>query len=431
MAFDQTDDKHDIYERRESVVRSYCRAFPTSFSRARGSRLTGEDGREYIDFLAGCSTLNYGHNHPEMQAALVEYITNDGITHGLDMHTDAKSDFLTAFERIVLEPRGMNHRLMFPGPTGANAVEAALKIARKVTGRRNVIAFTQGFHGMTLGALSCTGNAGKRGGAGTPLCGTTHEPYDGYFGEGVDTADQLDKRLSDPSSGIDAPAAIIVETVQGEGGLNAASDEWLRKIEKIARKHGALLIIDDIQAGCGRTGTFFSFERAGVKPDIVTLAKSLSGMGLPFALTLIDPKHDIWKPGEHNGTFRGNNHAFVTATKALELFWQTDDFQKETERKADLLHKRLSEITAKSPLAKRVKGRGMMRGIDFGDGDIAGEICANCFEHGLIIETSGGRDEVVKVLCPLTISDADLNAGLDILARAVEAVEARHRRAAA
>ena len=425
-----TQDK-SIYERRESVVRSYCRAFPTSFNKAKGEYLTGEDGRDYIDFLAGCSTLNYGHNHPDLQAALVEYIQSDGVTHGLDMHTDAKATFLEAFERIILKPRGLDYRLMFPGPTGANAVEAALKAARKATGRHNVIAFTNGFHGMTTGALSCTGNSGKRAGAGIPLCGTSHEPFDGYFGPDVDTAEQLDRRLSDTSSGVDAPAAIIVETVQGEGGLNAASDEWLRKIEKIARKHGAVFIIDDIQAGCGRTGGFFSFERAGVKPDIVTLAKSISGLGLPLSLTLIRPEFDLWKPGEHNGTFRGNNHAFVTATRALELFWSDDALEKAVERKSDYLKKRLSEIVASARIAKRVKGRGMMRGIEMPSGEIAGDICAKCFEDGLVIETSGSDDEVVKILCPLTISEDALTRGLDILAAAVATVDAEQRERAA
>lgn len=421
----------EIFNRRESSVRSYCRAFPKTFSKAFGSTLVGEDGETYIDFLAGCSVLNYGHNHPELKQALIDYIVEDGVAHGLDMHTSAKADFLEKFEALILKPRGMNHRVMFPGPTGANAVEAALKLARKITGRTNVIAFTNGFHGMTLGALSCTGNAGKRGGAGLPLCGVTHEPFDGYFGQGVDTAEQLDRRLSDPSSGVDAPAAILVETVQGEGGLNVASAAWLQKIERIAKAHGALFIIDDIQAGCGRTGSFFSFEDAGVQPDVVTLAKSLSGLGLPFALTLIKPEHDQWKPGEHNGTFRGNNHAFVTAAKALDLFWSDDAFKQEIAGKSALLKRRLSEIAAKSGLVERVKGRGMMRGLEMASGDVAAEVCAHCFKNGLIIETSGGDDEVVKVLCPLTISREQLEAGLDILERAVGAVTASAEKAAA
>ncbi|MGD2131462.1 MAG: diaminobutyrate--2-oxoglutarate transaminase [Maricaulaceae bacterium] len=423
--------QQDIYQKRESVVRSYCRAFPATFAKAFGATLIDDEGEIYLDFLAGCSSLNYGHNHPELKQALIDYIADDGLAHGLDMHTEAKAKFLKTFESLILRPRNLSHKVMFTGPTGANAVESAMKIARKVTGRTNIIAFTNGFHGMTLGALAATGNSGKREGAGLPLSGVCHEPYDGYFGPDVDTAEQLDRRLSDPSSGIDAPAAIIVEAVQGEGGLNVASDAWLQKIALVAKKHGALLIIDDIQAGCGRCGGFFSFERAGVEPDIITMAKSLSGMGLPFAVTLIKPEHDQWTPGEHNGTFRGNNHAFVTATRALELFWADDAFEKEVAVKSELLINTLSEIAAGSGIVNRVKGRGMMAGIEMKSGELAGEVCARCYENRLIIETSGGHDEVVKVLCPLTISEYDLTRGLDILADAVTAVEAEHTKSAA
>lgn len=431
MAFTTATNKQDIYTRRESAVRSYCRTFPNSFAKAKGSKLFDENGNTYIDFLAGCSSLNYGHNPEELKQALVDYIAADGIAHGLDMHSKAKAAFLTAFEDIILKPRKLDYRIMFPGPTGANAVEAALKIARKVTGRTNIIAFTNGFHGMTLGALAATGNSTKRRGAGLPLSGVTHEPFDGYYGPDIDTADLLDKRLSDPSSGLDAPAALLVETVQGEGGLNVASNAWLQKIAKIAKRHGALLIVDDIQAGCGRTGSFFSFEKSGITPDIVTLAKSLSGMGLPFAVTLMRPEIDKWKPGEHNGTFRGNNHAFVTAEKALQKFWKDNTFESEIEAKSALLLQRLRKITAAYKIAKRVKGRGMMCGIEMADGDLASEICALCFENGLIIETSGSHDEVVKILCPLTISDADLHAGLNILSDAVATIEAQQNKAAA
>lgn len=431
MAYEHNSGPAGIFYRRESRVRSYCRAFPDIFRSALGAEMVADDGQRYIDFLSGCSTLNYGHNHPELKRALIEYISADGVAHGLDMHTEAKARFLEAFERHILLPRKMDYCAMFPGPTGANAVEAAVKTARKVTGRTNVIAFTNGFHGMTLGALSLTGNSGKRGGAGIPLTGVSHEPYCGYFGDEADTADQLDKRLSDPSSGIDKPAAIIAETVQGEGGLNVASDAWLRQIERIARKHGALLIIDDIQAGIGRTGGFFSFERAGIRPDIVTLAKSLSGFGLPLALTLIRPEFDQWKPGEHNGTFRGNNHAFVTATRALEMFWADGAFERETARKAAHLRSVLERIAKSTPLALQVKGRGMMSGIEMQSGDIAADICSECFSNGLIIETSGSHDEVVKVLAPLNIPEAELDAGLSILAEAVRAVAARRKKSAA
>lgn len=402
-----------IYERRESEVRSYARAMPRQFSRAEGVWLHDDTGGRYLDFLSGCSTLNYGHNHPVLKRALLDYVAADGIAHGLDLHTSAKAALLKALEEVILAPRGLDYRAMFTGPTGANAVEAAIKLARKVTGRELVIAFTNGFHGMTLGALACTGNAAKRGGAGVPLTHVAHEPFDGYYGSEIDTADLLEQRLSDPSSGLDAPAAILVETVQGEGGLNAASAEWMRSIADIARRHGALLIVDDIQAGCGRAGGFFSFEGMGITPDIVTLAKSLSGMGLPFALTLLRPEIDIWSPGEHNGTFRGNNHAFVTAAAALRHFWSDERFAAETQARGDYLGQRLQQMADEHELS--VRGRGMMRGLDVGSGERASAITAACFQRGLIIETSGARDEVVKVLAPLTIDQATFGMGLDIV----------------
>jgi diaminobutyrate-2-oxoglutarate transaminase len=416
----------ETFTRRESEIRSYCRSFPVVFERAQGAELIATDGRRYIDFLAGCSTLNYGHNDPDMKQALVDYIQQDGIAHGLDMYTEAKAAFIEAFEAIVLQPRGLDYRLQFTGPTGANAVEAALKLARKVTGRHGVVAFTNGFHGVTLGALACTGNGYHRGGAGVPLEGVTRMPYDGFLDDGGDGLTLLERMLDNPSSGLEAPAAFIVETVQGEGGLNVASAEWLRGLERLARKHGSLLIVDDIQAGCGRTGSFFSFEEMGISPDIVTLAKSLSGMGLPFALVLLKPEHDLWGPAEHNGTFRGNNHAFVTARVALEKFWRDDAFAQAVHDKGEHLGERLGRIAAKHGYT--TKGRGMFRGIDVGKGDTASAICAACFEQGLIIETSGAHDEVVKVLAPLTIEPKQLDAGLDILAKAFADT---HRAAAA
>ncbi|MDT9599095.1 diaminobutyrate--2-oxoglutarate transaminase [Sphingosinicella sp. GR2756] len=406
-----------LYDRTESRVRTYCRTMPRQFGRAEGVWMYDDEGGRYLDFLSGCSSLNYGHNHPVLKQALLDYIEAGGITHSLDLHTEAKSAFLEAFTDIILKPRKLDYRIMFTGPTGTNAVEAALKLARKITGRQHIVAFTNGFHGMTLGSLACTGNAGKRGGAGVPLGHVSHEPFDGYCGPDVDTADLLDQRLSDPSSGLDEPAAILVETVQGEGGLNAASAEWLRKIASIAKRHGALLIVDDIQAGCGRTGEFFSFEDAGIVPDIVTLAKSLSGMGLPFAMTLFRPELDQWAPGEHNGTFRGNNHAFVTATAALRHFWSDGIFAADVVRRGRLLERRLEAMAREHGLSTR--GRGMMRGLDAGSGEAAAAITAAAFDRGIIIETSGSHDEIVKVLAPLTIEDDVFAHGLDMLEECV------------
>ena len=419
-----------VYTRRESEARSYCRSFPVSFVKAQGSELTDADGKTYIDFLAGCSTLNYGHNDPDMKDALIEHITADGITHGLDMHTGAKAAFLRAFEDIILTPRNMDYKVMMTGPTGTNAVEAAMKLARKVTGRKNIVAFTNGFHGMTMGALSCTGNAGKRKGAGSgPLCGTTHMPYEHAFGADMDSLKIIEQMLANSSSGMDAPAAFIIEPVQGEGGLNAASTEFLQGVAKLAKDYGAMLIVDDIQSGCGRTGTFFSFEEMGIEPDMIPMAKSFSGMGLPFAALLIKPEHDIWKPAEHNGTFRGNTHAFVTARIALEKFWKDDTFQKAIDAKAEILETALKRIVEMVPGA-RLKGRGMMRGVDVGSGDLAEKICARAFEKGLVIETSGAGDEVVKVLAPLTTPDEMFQKGLDILVDAVKDVAETHKVAA-
>ncbi|GAN78826.1 diaminobutyrate--2-oxoglutarate transaminase [Acidocella aminolytica] len=412
-----------IYERRESRVRSYCNAMPRQFNRAKGVWLEDNQGGRYLDFLAACSSLNYGHNHPVLKQALLNYIEQDSITMGLDLFTDAKAAFLDALENCILKPRKLDYKAMFTGPTGTNAVEAALKLARKITGRRNVIAFTNGFHGMTLGALACTGNEGKRKGAGVSLPDVSHEAFDGYFGPDVDTAALLERRLEDSSSGLEAPAAILVETVQGEGGLNAASFAWLRRIAEIAKRHGALLIVDDIQAGCGRTGHFFSFEPAGIVPDIVTMAKSLSGYGLPMALTLFRPELDQWKPGEHNGTFRGNSHAFVTAAAALRHFWKDDSFASTVRARGTQLQNRLEQMAQAHGFT--TCGRGMMRGINVGTGELADVITSTCFRNGLIIETSGADSHIVKVLAPLIITENELNQGLDILENALNAAMAK------
>lgn len=416
MTTDTSGDK-SIFERRESQVRSYCRSFDAVFDRATGATLFDSEGNSYTDFLSGCSSLNYGHNDPDMKAALTAHITDDGIAHALDMYTSPKAGFLETFERLVLAPRGMNHKVMMTGPTGANAVEAAIKLARKVTGRTNVISFTNGFHGMTLGALSLTGNSGKRGGAGVAMSGVTHLPYEGSLGEDVDTLAMIEAMLDNGSSGIDAPAAFVLELVQGEGGLNAASREWVEGIARLATKHGAKLIVDDIQAGIGRTGSFFSFDDMDIEPDMIPMAKSLSGFGLPFALTLVKPELDVWTPAEHNGTFRGNTHAFVTARVALEKFWSDDAFKDAIAAKATVLTEGLQSIADMIPGA-RLKGRGMMQGVDVGNGDLAGAICAEAFERGLVIETSGAEDEVVKVLAPLTTPMDQFKDGLNTLADA-------------
>jgi len=412
-----------IFDELESEVRSYCRSFPTVFTQASGYRLRDDKNKEYIDFFSGAGALNYGHNPPQIKAKLIEYLARDGIVHSLDMATEAKKEFLKQFNEVILKPRKMEYKIMFTGPTGTNAVESALKLARKVTGRDSIMCFTNAFHGMTMGSLSITGNAKKRQGAGIPLGNAVFMPYDGYLGENVDTVDYIRKYLDDSSSGVSLPAAIILETLQGEGGLNVACFEWLRRIEALCQEKDILLIVDDIQAGCGRTGTFFSFEPAGISPDIVCLSKSISGYGLPMAITLIKPEFDIWSAGEHNGTFRGHNLAFISAIESMN-YWKEDTLSEQVGNMEKDIRKFLVDVVKKHPEIKgEVRGRGFMQGIACGVDGLAEKICSTAFNRGLIMETSGARDEVVKIMPPLTIDGAGLQEGLNIFKNSIEDIK--------
>ncbi len=410
-----------IFDAMESNVRGYCRDWPSVFSSAQGAWLRDEQGREYLDFFAGAGALNYGHNNPILKRALIDYIASDGITHGLDMSTVAKRELLETIRDTLLSPRGLDYKVQFPGPTGANAVEAALKLARKVTGRKTVLSFTNAFHGMTLGALSVTGNAAKRAGAGVPLEHATPMPYDGYFDNTIEDFGWMQRVLDDSSSGFDRPAAVIVETVQGEGGVNLARAEWLRHLAGLCAARDILLIVDDVQMGCGRTGPFFSFEIAGITPDIVTLSKSIGGYGLPMALVLLKPEHDQWAPGEHNGTFRGNNPAFVTATAALREYWSDDKLAQKTAANGDYVARTLSAV-ADRHTGVSTRGRGMVHGIVFDDPSQAAKVCRTAFEQGLLVETSGSMDEVVKLLPPLTLGSDELDKGLSVLTSSIDTV---------
>src|SRR6056297_1899028 len=292
----------------ESAVRGYVRSFPAVFQSATGSWLTTHDGRRYLDFFAGAGALNYGHNNPLVKAALLEYIAADGVQHGLDLATEAKGGFLNTFTDTILRPRKLDYKLQFTGPTGTNAVEAATKLARKLKQRSHIVAFTNAYHGHSLGSLALTGNQYYHDEHYGSHNNVTHLPYDGYLGD-FDTSLLLEKMLADSSSGLPKPAAVILETIQGEGGVRVAKVDWLRRVAELCQQHDVLLIVDDIQVGNGRTGTFFSFEPSGIKPDLVCLSKSIGG-GLPMSLLLIKPECDGWSPGQHTGTFRGNNLAF-------------------------------------------------------------------------------------------------------------------------
>jgi diaminobutyrate-2-oxoglutarate transaminase len=402
----------NIFEEVESNVRSYCRSFPDVFSQAKGSLLFSESGKKFIDFFAGAGALNYGHNNDFIKHRILPYLLSDGITHGLDMYTKAKRDFIAAFTERILKPGHLDYKLQFCGPTGTNAVEAALKLARKVKNRPGVFAFMGAFHGMSLGSLAVTSNLESRKGAGLPLANVSFMPYPHGFMNSFDTIRYIEEILSDDHSGIEIPASIILETIQAEGGVIPAPVEWLRRLAELCRKYDILLICDDIQVGCGRSGNFFSFERAGIVPDIVVLSKSISGYGFPMSLLLMKPELDVWEPGEHNGTFRGNQLAFVAATAALE-YRETASLERSVKENEGFLDDFLHENVASLSDLIDIRGLGMIWGIDIanlGGPDMAKQVTSECYRRGLIIERAGRKDTVIKLMPALNI---ERNLGCD------------------
>lgn len=404
----------DIFETYESEVRSYCRSFPAVFTRAKNAELFDENGKSYIDFFNGAGALNYGHNNDYIKQKVIEYIANDGIIHSLDMYTAAKRDFLSFFEKEVLIPRGLDYKVQFPGPTGTNAVEAALKLARKVKKRSGVFALMGAFHGMTLGALALTTDRSSRAGAGVALNDVTFVPAPYMYPE-LDTIAYIENLLTDDHSGTDIPAAIIIETVQAEGGVYVFEELYLKRLRTLCDKYGILLIIDDIQVGCGRTGTFFSFERAGIAPDLAVLSKSIGGYGFPLALTLIKPEYDIWAPGEHNGTFRGNQIAFVAAKAGLEYMLE-NSVPEQARIKGGLARKYIEEEIL--PLDERLafRGLGLIMGIDMtalGGDRVSKAVMNDCFKNGVIAERAGRDNAVFKIMPALTIEEDKLLKGLE------------------
>ena len=412
-----------LSQRVESEVRSYCRSFPAIFTAGRGSFLFDTNGSQYLDFFCAAGSLNYGHNHPSIKSSLLTYIENDGVVNSLDLYSQAKESFLESLIRRVLEPRNLNYKVQFTGPTGANAVEAALKLARKVTCRHNVVCFTNSYHGLSLGALAVTGNSYYRMAAGQQLGNATFLPFDGYCGPEFDTLNYFERILDDKSSGFDCPAAVILETIQAEGGVNIASTGWIKRLSALCLKHEILLIVDDIQVGCGRTGTFFSFEQSGITPDIVILSKSISGAGLPLSLVLIKPAFDVWKPGEHTGTFRGNNLAFVAGRAALETFWADKFLQHSVTDASDYISQWINQLQSAQNFNLLARGRGLIWAIGHPTcPDFARKVTVEAFKAGLIIETCGGLNELVKLLPPLNIDRNDLETGLKILQSSIQRV---------
>lgn len=410
----------DVFDRVESEVRNYCRSWPTVFATAQGSKVYDRHGNVYLDFFAGAGALNYGHNHPLLKEALLRYLREDCVVHSLDMSTLAKEHFLDRFCADALAPRNLEYKVQFTGPSGTEAVEAAIKLCRKYTGRTRMASFTNAFHGMTLGSLSASSNADGQWDTYLPFESSAWLPYNQFLGSGAPDFRDLD-RLIAGDGGLESPAGVIVETVQGEGGLNAAESEWLQELANLCRRRDVLLVVDDVQMGCGRTGPFFSFEAAGIVPDIVCLSKSLSGYGLPLGLMLLRPELDVWRPGEHTSTFRGFNPAFVTGAAAMD-FWAGEGLEQQTAAKGRLMQSALAEIAAcHQDSVVEIRGRGMAWGLVLSAPGMAAPVCAAAFERGLLMETSGPENDVAKLMPPLTTTTGELETGLSVVGESVSA----------
>lgn len=406
----------NIFFEYESKVHSYILDFPTVFEYAKNALLYSDE-KAYIDFLSGAGSLNFGHNHPYIKQEIMKYLHEDKIIQGLDLATTAKQQFLKSIKTYILEKHKL--KIFSCGPTGANAIEAALKLARKYTGRDSVWAFMGSFHGMSLGALSISSKNSIRKNYASLLQNVIFMPYEDSLQDISFSLEFMEMVLTNEYSGIEKPACIILETVQAEGGIHVASDSWLQKVEELCSRHGILFIIDDIQAGVGRTGTFFSFERAGIKPDIVVLSKSLSGIGLPLSVILMKKDLDVFESGEHNGTFRGNQLAFIGCNAVLNLFYNTR-FKDEIEEKSKMVEEFLTERIKVLNKYIEIRGIGMIWGIDIHHfKGLAKAIQKECYNHGLIIERCGPSHDVIKILPPLTIEVELLHQGLMIIEEAI------------
>lgn len=413
---------NETFEKYESNIRSYCRKWPVEFVSAKGSIYKDTEGNEYIDFFDGAGALNYGHNPDYIKEKLIKYLESDGIVHALDMYTVPKENFINYFEEKILKPRKLDYKIAFPGPTGTNSIELALKLARKVKQRPYIWAFTGAFHGMTLGALALTTESAARKAAGVPLNYTVHIPAPYSMGGNFDSIAYMEQLLSDDHSGYEKPAAIIIETVQQEGGIHVFSKEFLKDLRALCDKYDILLICDEVQIGCSRSGTFFSFERADIVPDIVCMSKSIGGYGIPFAVTLFKKELDVFKPGEHNGTFRGCQLSMVAGLAALEMTVE-QDIPAQVKRKEKIVKEYLDKEI--KPLLKgkmEIRGIGLSWGIEFNDGKLARAVLDKCFEKKLIIELAGSNDSVLKIMPSLVIEDELLLKGLNIVKESIQEV---------
>ncbi|MHB1209833.1 MAG: diaminobutyrate--2-oxoglutarate transaminase [Acidimicrobiales bacterium] len=404
------------FEQLESNVRSYCRKWPAVFATAQGSIITDVDGVEYLDFFAGAGALSYGHNNPVLVEVAIEHLRAGKLLHSLDTFTVEKRRFLENMQRYVLEPRQLDMVIQTVGPTGATAVEAALQLAQRLTGHRAVVGFEGSYHGMSYRAASISASM-----AGRATSAHLKDFVALPFAENVTEADLelLDRTLRSTVDG-QAIGALIIEPTQGEGGARPFDPAYLRAIRERCSELGIIVIADEVQAGVGRTGSFFSFESSGLDPDIVCVSKSISGLGLPMALNLVRRSLDTWAPGEFSGTFRGNNLAFATAASMLETYWADSALEKSTEQRGHAVRTALQSMADEHGEGEFVvRGNGLLCGLDVGSTELAARIAQGAFERHLIVETCGAGDTTVKLLPALVINDDQLDDGLTRLSDAV------------
>ncbi|TQS43123.1 diaminobutyrate--2-oxoglutarate transaminase family protein [Cryptosporangium phraense] len=421
---------------RESSARTYARHFPIVPVRGEGMTIHAADGRTYLDCLSGAGTLALGHNHPVVVDAIRRTVDSGRPLHTLDLSTPEKDEFVTELFATLPDT---GYKIQFCGPAGTDAVEAAIKLAQTATGRTSVAAFTGAYHGMTLAAMSASGGVAARTGTNLDVVRLPFPyPYrcplglGGVAGEHASAA-YAERLLDDPNSGVPLPAAMLVEPVQGEGGVIPAPDDWLRRLRTLTQQHGVPLVVDEIQTGVGRTGTMWAHERAGIRPDVVVASKAIGG-GLPLAVVLYREDLDVWEPGAHAGTFRGNVLAMAAGAATLR-FVRENDLATAAATNGARLRDGLEKLT--HPAIGDVRGRGLMLGVELVDPDgvpdhlgarpaasaLAGRVRTECLRRGLLVELGGRHDAVLRLLPPLTITEPQVDAVLDRLADALRACE--------
>lgn len=431
----------------ESSARTYASSFPRMFTSAKGVRVQDSEGREYIDCLSNAGTLALGHNHAEVKDAVRTFLDSDHLQQALDLATPAKYAFVKQLFSLLPDELRTHGKIQFCGPTGADAVEAAMKLAKHHTDRPGILAFQGGYHGMTAGALAAMGNLRPK--TNQWLSGVHFMPFpyalrcpfgtDGSQTERL-SIDYIRNVLSDPESGVTRPAAVIVEVVQGEGGCIPASGHWLRELRQITRQHDVVLIVDEVQTGFGRTGHMFAIQEAGIVPDVLVLSKAIGG-GYPMSVVIYHKRLDTWLPGMHAGTFRGNQIGMVAGEATMQII-QRDGLADQAAKSGELLMAGLRRIARDFPFLAEIRGRGLMVGVEVAytdsatrpapaDGALAKAIKKQCFEQGLIVETGGRHSAVLRFLPPLVINESEIGAVLDRFESSVKKVSVIRQRHAA